>query len=437
MELAGTMLHTETSHVLHCTWNPVDPNCLATAGTDALTRIWKIVDPTTEDAAHNSSAPCSSRYATLMLDDYPWYTTEICWSPSGTRLAVASYNWDNAEDTRINIWSKEGYICVVIRPSYKPVLIMSWNPSGNLLLGVCSNGKESEIRSWDPITGDGIYARDYPDALEYAVWLDNEDVFLAGNYLLDIYRMSEAEQIAKNIEIRPDKVYWWRLDSITGRIATAASDLTVVVSVIFHPLPSGLHLLTSPSSSSQVYDRDSKHLHTHEGHRDTITALEWQPLNRSLNEGEPRRLATCSMDGTIRIWNGMAPYQCLRVFPFGRSQQPVVAMAFSSDGTLLAGAAVDKVMIWDMKSPSTSPKARWELTNATPRAISYNITNGEHAMPQDPNKPEVKATEQGEEQKKQGENLTPLCFLTWNKNGTKLALTHENQIAIVRVPPLV
>ncbi|KAI9792463.1 MAG: hypothetical protein M1816_002347 [Peltula sp. TS41687] len=458
IELAGSVLHTETSHVLHCTWNPVDPNCLATAGTNALTRIWKIVDPT-EDAVTQSSSSSSSpstlikaEHVELMGEDRTWYPTEICWDPSGALLAVASYNWETMDDGRLNLWTKKGYIRVVLRPSFKPVLIMRWNPVGDLLLGICTDGGTTEIKSWDPVTGDAVYTRDHPHPLEHATWFDNDEFFVAGNWSLDIFRIDDPEPMSRDFELRQDKVVWWRNDLVTGRIASTTYDSTVV-----------------------ICGKDNQLLHTYRGHTGTICSIEWQPLKEgsSFNQGQPRRLATCSVDGTIRIWNGVEPYQCLRVYPFGKARLPVLDMAFSPDGSLIAGASETKVLIWDVNSPSRFPRASWELKETTPRAAVVNddhvhdhdhddgdidnndtklvdgtttattttTMNGNHHHHQRQpitlqQNEEVEEQEEPKRESSDESDVPPYSLLSWNQDGSKLALAYKTRIAIIGVPPL-
>ncbi len=90
-ELASqtAVLDTNVGDVLHSVWSPTNPTQLATAGSDALARVWKF---TWSNASLAEELKSSQVDAFDRDDDVPWVVSALSWHPAGSMIAVAAYN---------------------------------------------------------------------------------------------------------------------------------------------------------------------------------------------------------------------------------------------------------------------------------------------------------------------------------------------------------
>lgn len=238
VDLAGrsTVLRTESSAViLHCSWNPVDPDCLATAGQrGGVSCIWNIVSPKTEDAAAPARPRSESRILLTADDDDAgagWEASDLCWNASGTHLAVATYNDGDVFDSRVTIWRKDGVVDGGFTPPAMPVLTLRWGPVGTLLLGVCSDGETSDVRIWEPGTGETLGSVAFPSLVEYASWMSEDNFILAGGRALELYQFDSRMNYLQRLPVPSEAEIWlFRPEPVRGIVATASSQFTVDVS---------------------------------------------------------------------------------------------------------------------------------------------------------------------------------------------------------------
>jgi len=125
----------------------------------------------------------------------------------------------------------------------------------------------------------------------------------------------------------------------------------------------------------------------------------WQPLQTNPADDE-RLLASGGEDGAISIWNARQPEskpKCSMTM-----ELPVVALAFTPDGAFIAGATMDRILIWKVGEHSI-PRASWSRS-PHPGWLSPKI-NGE--------------TEE--------EDTHCLC---WDASGQKLAYGANSRVSI-------
>ena len=145
-------------------------------------------------------------------------------------------------------------------------------------------------------------------------------------------------------------------------------------------------------------------------HDEEITALEWQPLPSGRTNTGPRLLATSSLDGTVRIWGGREPWSLLHTLSLGHIN-PVMAMAFSTDGTAIAAVSYGRILVWNAREGGT-PKAVW---------------NGKML--------EEARTVNGNTAAANGDSDADIHSLSWDADSSKIAYTVNRQVSILPIYP--
>ncbi|KAI9681364.1 MAG: hypothetical protein M1817_002647 [Caeruleum heppii] len=342
LDLSGN----RSASVMMCSWNPVDPACLATAGTSALSRIWNLSltrpirsrSPTNVDDKDWNPTP----YVDLKEEDRAsWMVTALAWSPDGSYLAIGASDADRIYDGRVTVWSKNGALVNVVPTGLDAILCLRWNSVGSVLLGICGGLQTSKIMLWDPHTADPLDCIPLEAPLEDACWVHDNSFIVAGGRVLHVYRIDGGTHLTQSYNVPDDRELWLvRYDPITTTVATCTHGNIV-----------------------DIWDHHTL-LHSLAAHNDHITALEWQPLpnprsQAHLSDSEPRLLATSSLDGTVRLCNGKAPFQLLHALSLGLADLPVMNLAFSPDGFALAASSSSRILVWNAQEGGP-PKASWD-----------------------------------------------------------------------------
>ncbi|KAH8599357.1 WD40-repeat-containing domain protein [Bisporella sp. PMI_857] len=355
--------------LLQCEFNPRNPNVLAAVGTDALARIWTLSHTASGSDVHmenNETPQPPPKYISLLDGDFPsnTQTVALSWAANGSYLAVATEGVIN-DSARVRIQDNDGVVLASYDGLYASVVFLRWNPSDTLLLAL-SPGPEGAgtIISVMPPASPDIIQYKLPHDLEKqpleAVWTGTDEFVICGGELLQGFQIGEGKiTIGRKFETRDcHALSRIAFDPVTNSLATASETGTVD--------------LWDPNG--QVYSFNA--------HQANITALVWQPLpaTTTLSENSERLLASAGDDGAISIWNirSLSRSKCSMTMGLG-----VVALAFTPDGSFIAGATNDRVLIWKVGEANV-PRASWirgpEPGWQSPRSSDSGLDEDQHCL---------------------------------------------------------
>ncbi|KAL8833716.1 MAG: hypothetical protein Q9170_004115 [Blastenia crenularia] len=382
-------------NVLHTAWNPTDPLLLAVAG-DALCRIWTI---TSQDRPNPNY-----RYVDILEQSDGSTVTAMAWSPSGGMLAVATRNDDTERVGEVSVWSQYGKSLDSLLATQDMLITFKWNPSGTHLLGITSSGVDSStLTIWDVCSSQALPSISLDHVATDAVWCDAHRFIVCGHSLVAECIIDQTNTLSFNNRTEAELQCNWtyvRHDSITECVAIAAED----------------------SGTLAVLNADGQ-IHTTTAHNAEITAIAFEPIYDPLSyvPSSPRRLATSSLDGDIRIWDATMPFSILHILDFGRATPPM-AISFTPDGYLVAAANSNRVLFWNAETGGL-PKAVWrgdpgygiEFSNKREESNGAVYMDGDSGI--------------GEEDEGCAHSLS------WDANGGRLAYGSGSQISIISFRP--
>jgi len=238
--------------VLLSEWNPRDPSVLATAGTDALARIWTLPktsisgsapDTISDEIANNHvTTPTLTSAASINIveEDLPKNATisAMAWSASGEFLATGA---ELGSKSRVSIWTASGTRVQGFDGLDSPITNLCWSPNNNYLLAISpdvSNGPENTgtlIHVSSPSTPNSmshVLEHDLrADSLD-AAWISETEFILCGGNLLVSFRCTEQgivpmKEFATGKDERFSLV---QFDCRSKLVATASDKGTVDVS---------------------------------------------------------------------------------------------------------------------------------------------------------------------------------------------------------------
>ena len=319
--------------VLHTMWSPTDPPRLLTAGRSLL-RLYAVPSTLPSD----SIIPQFTFDGAKSVADSATITS-LCWASLGN-IVAATFDDRSLENEsgmpggNVHLVSYLGEETRLISSLPEIVFALRWNSSSKMLLGISSNDVRGCIWLWDTAKVEIICSEYTDQPITDAIWL-NETVFaVCGHEFLQIYEYDERLLHCKkhSTATRWEKL---RYDPASGHIAC----LSLEENVFGIATPESVEIKSSPPQSNN------------------LTALEFQPVpdRSTYNSDSPRILATAYDNGTIQLWDAKRPFESIRRL---NMDVPVMAMAFSPDGSLLAGAGDDTVMLWNAEVGGL-PKAIW------------------------------------------------------------------------------
>lgn len=191
----------ENPIVLLCEWNPKDPSILATAGTDALARIWTIPSGAAPDAdGMPGHVDTSSRpFMSIAEDDLPKNATvsAMAWNSTGDLIALGT---ELGAKSRISVWSVDGSSVHRFDGLDSPVTNLCWSPNNNFLLAISPDvsngpGKGSTLLhiSSPSMVNSMSHSLEHDlrsDSLD-AAWISETEFLLCGGDLLVTFRCTE------------------------------------------------------------------------------------------------------------------------------------------------------------------------------------------------------------------------------------------------------
>ncbi|KAK4101042.1 WD40 repeat-like protein [Parathielavia hyrcaniae] len=376
----------ENPLVLLCEWNPRAPSFLATAGTDALARIWTVPGgPAPEQDLGHVDSPSGVSFMSIVEEDLPRNATvsAMAWSASGDLIALGT---ELGTKSRVSIWSVDGTSLQRFDGLDSPVTNLCWSPNSNYLLAISpdvSNGAANPgtlLHISSPSMLNSIsYVLEHDlrsDNLD-AAWISETEFLLCGGDLLVSFKCTGQEIVRGNeFETAKDErfalvVFDWR-----SRLVATASDKGYI----------------------DIWDQSGKRrsIPAHDG---GVTSLKWQPLQGDATDDE-RLLVSGGEDGAIFVWNVRSAENKPK---YSITMPPPLAvnnLSISPDGASIAVATHDRILVWKM-GDHAMPMASWVPQPGWQSPGSG--TDGEDAIP---------------------------C-LGWDSKGQRLVYGLENRLAVI------
>lgn len=426
-----------TGVVEHCAWNPTDATCLFTAGSEALCRVWTLsgtaprpppssslgADGNNNDAngvlsnginGTSHSVTVSSTHLDLRAADHDsWMVSTAAWSDDGAQVAVGVCGDDQIYDGQVTIWTKSGGRVNTLSLGQDAILCLRWDPTGDVLLGICAGLDHNTIKLWSPRSANLLATISIDEPLEDAFWVNSSTFGVAGGPALKVYRFDGQHTELTHTYAPPEHRDLW---------------------MVKYDQTSSLVLTCSHGNTVDIWDQ-SLRLQTLTPHTEQITALEWQPLPAKHTPSDPRLFATSSLDGRVRIHSSRRPFSCVHTFTFSHpnrqsssiadaEDEQVLALAFSPSGAYIAAVnAYGLILIWHVVEGGL-PKASWWGGARKSFRDALMITNGNGNATENTNGHGTAERLNGNERDDEADHHN----LSWSAAGGRLAYTLNRQV---------
>ncbi|KAG4305898.1 hypothetical protein PORY_000808 [Pneumocystis oryctolagi] len=303
-----TLLRGHTENIFIGAWNPAHLNIVATASADATVRIWDL-----SEKNHTYDL-----LASVVLNATPSLSetkdiTSISWDNSGNYIAAGSY------DGQVRIWSLEGTLKYLFTAHHGPIMGIKWNSKDSVLLTASC---DSFVIAWDMYDGTLKHIYDKrPCAITDIEWINDETFASSGKDGSLDYWSSEKEESLRRWEGHSKEINSIKFNPHNNLLLSCSDDFTVKIWSLDISLPQKIFL----------------------GHSKSVIAVQWKPQQKN---DKIVIFASCSLDGTIKIWNTMqsSPLHSLS------HSWAFFTISFSPNGNILAAGTKDgSVILYDVK----------------------------------------------------------------------------------------
>lgn len=349
----------------HTSWGPSESPVLLTAG-KSMCRV-HVIEKNTPNGAR---ALVRTMDANLPLKDFA--ITALCWQGPHDIVVSAReemYNGLGEKLTMDNLirLSELGTVSHVLSSSAGLVNTLRWNAEKELLLSISTDGERGSIKVWKNNNESLPAWAEFTDtAIFDALWISDSAFVVCGIELFKIFEVGETLTTQRTLDTQ---VTWEnvKFDASSGIIAALGIEKQTSYLGILHPNDS-INLQTHEYPDRYPFDLDFRTRAASQNHANGTTTPEVI-------------LATCSLSGSVRIWDAHEPFKAIKTLPTTDDSQ-AFKIAFSPDGVLLAAAGPDAVTVWDLERREV-PIACWRAKDWSSEKWNPGV-DGEFSLGWDP-----------------------------------------------------
>jgi len=319
---SGALICTLTGHTItvHTAVFSPDGRLLATCGDDHYVGVWRV--ETGERLRWFEASPSDAIIA-------------VAFDPQGTRLATGSgsYWGYHPRDYSVKIWNlSDGRQLAEFRDFGGAIYSVAFSPDGRWLAAGSEDGR---IRVFDLATGDRSFLGEVSPSAVWSVDFSPSGQWLAAAYGRGHTHGNEPDNRAQ--------VWNWRNGELVCALEHGKRTRdSSVYSARFAPDERRL-VTVGVDRMARVWEVPSgRQIARYAGHGDHVMSAEFSPSSD--------RVITGSVDHTVKLWSGPATDPLITL----SHKEGVESVAFSPDGRRLAAATTSGMLVlWDTTEAQT------------------------------------------------------------------------------------